>query len=411
MMGKGLEPSGSALVFCIILILVGIFMMYFDNQSHGHFGTIRQQIWSTLHFPLHLAIVGVVEGAQQVALARYVLKSSDNLGDKMIDICLVKGLEGDGLISALSDAVTYYKLDEKAETLAWAGFISEKLDEIGANAGVCSGLSGATFDDLPNLLLELHHLVTAGIYTALGIKISTDKYLDAFSVALESWKIVYRYFWTANAILFAVFIIFTILIRRNKFDFFDFTSLLSRLVVLVIVAVFLGLSNNQDRIYNILHTIWVLPVTILLLYLIILLDRLSRWIANRRNRKSGEPLIEDHGDGHDDHGHDAVVEHKTGVVASSQAVDPTGNHHDAPPQGAQYSPVSRRPVQQQPAPTAVPTFQSTPSQPQHQPYMGVQGQFQPAPQAAPQVAPGYGTYPTIQQQAHYGNVQGGGGGY
>jgi len=49
-------------------------MLYFDNHPTGHYGTIRQQIWAVLHFPLHLSIVGVVEGAQQLAAARYVIR-------------------------------------------------------------------------------------------------------------------------------------------------------------------------------------------------------------------------------------------------------------------------------------------------------------------------------------------------
>jgi hypothetical protein len=52
-----------------------IWALYFDNFPHGHYGTIRQQVWSVLHFPFQLAIVGVVEGSQQVALARYVIKN------------------------------------------------------------------------------------------------------------------------------------------------------------------------------------------------------------------------------------------------------------------------------------------------------------------------------------------------
>lgn len=37
-------------------------MLYFDQFSEDRFGTLRQSIWSLLHYPLHMAIVICVEG-------------------------------------------------------------------------------------------------------------------------------------------------------------------------------------------------------------------------------------------------------------------------------------------------------------------------------------------------------------
>lgn len=37
-------------------------MLYFDQFSEDRFGTLRQAIWSLLHYPLHMAIVICVEG-------------------------------------------------------------------------------------------------------------------------------------------------------------------------------------------------------------------------------------------------------------------------------------------------------------------------------------------------------------
>ena len=37
-------------------------MLYFDQFSSDRFGTVRQQIWSLLHYPLHMAILLCVEG-------------------------------------------------------------------------------------------------------------------------------------------------------------------------------------------------------------------------------------------------------------------------------------------------------------------------------------------------------------
>lgn len=41
--------------------------MYFDQIDEERFGTIRQQIWTVAHLPLHLAILLVIEGARSFA--------------------------------------------------------------------------------------------------------------------------------------------------------------------------------------------------------------------------------------------------------------------------------------------------------------------------------------------------------
>jgi hypothetical protein len=43
-------------------------VLYFDQIEHDRFGTIRQQIWAILHFPLHVAILLTVEGSTTLIL-------------------------------------------------------------------------------------------------------------------------------------------------------------------------------------------------------------------------------------------------------------------------------------------------------------------------------------------------------
>lgn len=51
-----------------------LYMLYFDWYNHHHFGSIRQQIWAILHFPLHLTLVLMVEGASQFIIWRKVVE-------------------------------------------------------------------------------------------------------------------------------------------------------------------------------------------------------------------------------------------------------------------------------------------------------------------------------------------------
>lgn len=59
-----------------VLLIYFIWVLYFDQIENERFGTIRQQIWAILHFPLHVAILLTVEGAASLViwniLSRYM---------------------------------------------------------------------------------------------------------------------------------------------------------------------------------------------------------------------------------------------------------------------------------------------------------------------------------------------------
>ncbi|KAK4551820.1 hypothetical protein LTR86_010906 [Recurvomyces mirabilis] len=60
-----------------VLILYFIYMLYFDWLQEEHFGTVRQQIWAFMHFPLHLMLVLAVEGvAQSIAWNAAVVENT-----------------------------------------------------------------------------------------------------------------------------------------------------------------------------------------------------------------------------------------------------------------------------------------------------------------------------------------------
>lgn len=45
-----------------VLTIYFLYMLYFDRLHEEHFGSIKQQIWSFNHFPLHIVIVLVLQG-------------------------------------------------------------------------------------------------------------------------------------------------------------------------------------------------------------------------------------------------------------------------------------------------------------------------------------------------------------
>lgn len=52
-------------------------MLYFDQIEHDRFGTIRQQIWALLHFPLHVAILLTAEGSTLLIIWNEIIQNQD----------------------------------------------------------------------------------------------------------------------------------------------------------------------------------------------------------------------------------------------------------------------------------------------------------------------------------------------
>ncbi|EXJ77847.1 hypothetical protein A1O3_09006 [Capronia epimyces CBS 606.96] len=64
-----------------VLLVYMIFMLYFGHIEHDKFGTIRQQIWMLLHYPLHVAILLTVEGSSFLVLSGVIGHITDAWGN------------------------------------------------------------------------------------------------------------------------------------------------------------------------------------------------------------------------------------------------------------------------------------------------------------------------------------------
>jgi hypothetical protein len=56
-----------------------LWVLYFDQIGYDRFGSIRQQIWAMLHYPLHIAIVLTVEGRLSSSHVKSPLSISNTL--------------------------------------------------------------------------------------------------------------------------------------------------------------------------------------------------------------------------------------------------------------------------------------------------------------------------------------------
>ncbi|TVY43268.1 hypothetical protein LSUB1_G000922 [Lachnellula subtilissima] len=70
-------------IIAAVVLIYFLYMLYFDWLNiHDHFGSIRQQIWTFLHFPFHLFLVLSLAGTSQVIIVRKLAEAVAILSDK-----------------------------------------------------------------------------------------------------------------------------------------------------------------------------------------------------------------------------------------------------------------------------------------------------------------------------------------
>lgn len=75
------SSSFCGVVVAAVLVLYYLYMIYFDNLEEEHFGTIRQQIWIVMHYPLHVCFILFVEGNSQSVKWRRALSEFHRLNE------------------------------------------------------------------------------------------------------------------------------------------------------------------------------------------------------------------------------------------------------------------------------------------------------------------------------------------
>jgi hypothetical protein len=345
-----------------------------------------------LHFPFQLAIVGVVEGSQQVALARYVAKSTRKVSTSILQYCQTDHLDGQKLQDKLQYLLEYLELDRKYETRSFYNQAQSAIWNVGNSTNICSQQNttmynmGEDDDDgtWPGALKNVSHLLNNGLYTGLGMKIPVDKLEDysPLEVGLKGFELVYLYYWSSFCLLLICLIIFLLLIRRHKADLFDFTSVISRSLTLGVGGAMLALMADKERLHAVIESPALLPICVVFLFLILVSDKLSSIYCNWQLQKSGKPYAleyEEHGHGHSPHGsvhdagavpHDAGLEEMRKTARWSTRPDDMrpltcqSTEYNSPHQSYAMEPLASPPV------TSPPMSSHDPLGPQVQGYMG-----------------------------------------
>lgn len=273
-------------------------MFYFDNHPHHHYGTIRQQFWAGLHFPLHLGIVGVVEGSQQIALSRQIFKMFNKVEEMIHEVCVDENLDGAALADGISEAIASLDLGSKSESKDQAGVIAQSVAAIASQTGICS-VANTTIvnleDGVARLPASFHglmrHLLGA-LFQSTGYKFpkGDDPSLHTDSTFLT----VYLYYWGSICLAMTCFAFLLWLTRHqdHRAVFFERMAICSRLGAALLAASLAPLALNSTMLYRYIRTPYILPTVAALFLVVVCVDRVGRQVSVHRLKKAANHVGE-----------------------------------------------------------------------------------------------------------------------
>ncbi|KAL6708053.1 hypothetical protein ACN47E_003487 [Coniothyrium glycines] len=310
---KGPALEASAQIFCIVLILVFMWILYFDKVPKYRFGTVKQQVWMALHLPFHLAILGVVEGSQQLAQARYIYFNMETLHHKVADACSIGHLDGQVLATSLTKIVEYFKVNESARGTLALDYVWPQVYLLGNETGICSlsnttDLSNQLFTTDPTARLfgipisfaQFFVRTIGAMFQALNIDIPNESAEDSgLTIALRSWTVVYTYFWSAIILLELCYLVTSLLAENADGGGYWRAPLryksglvFSRGSMIAIAILLLILGRARPRfIQEYIASGWILPTIVLKLWFICLSDRVITLLQQRKERKQSYKCV------------------------------------------------------------------------------------------------------------------------
>jgi hypothetical protein len=185
-----------------------LWVLYFDQIEHDRFGSIRQQIWAILHYPLHVAIVLTAEGSTQFITWWIAVEHLNYLG---------KGLDLDTQIynrstTAFVNAVncTLYDFNYR--------FKKENIPDYNSNLTLIQNLDITIPDDndqiMPNVF-DIFDSLTNWIFKIFGFKLSdgliknANDNFDKASALMQAFSTVFLFFLiSAGSVLIILGIIY-----------------------------------------------------------------------------------------------------------------------------------------------------------------------------------------------------------
>lgn len=265
-------------IIAAVLIIYFLYMLYFDRLRDTHFGTIKQQIWAFLHFPLHITLVLVLEGVSNFVVWRQAVQGLQAvLSDLTLDFSQTYNTSAEFVdqvnFTAWNDVFNYVPkgidftdaLNEVNSALVEVANAWNNTSEEAVNAGD-NALNNIIFA-LANTVLESLSIEAPKSKVKDGVKPSPE---DQTSKLFGVFNLVFIYFFVTAGLTLIIMGVLAWLSEKPK-KLGDYVRSSANFVVGLGLCL-LSLMSFSEAEGNFAFSSWVLPTLCLSLFLVVVVN-------------------------------------------------------------------------------------------------------------------------------------------
>ncbi|KAH5578404.1 hypothetical protein HBI24_163160 [Parastagonospora nodorum] len=287
-------------VVAAVVLLYLLYMLYFDQLSHDRFGTVRQQIWSLLHYPLHMAILLCVEGNTSLITWNTSVQALRWMWDLAPDFSDPSdGFDSTSdLLSSLNRSM--WQIDARFPMKYWnatnkwhsnftaienyTATYGFRSDEWNSRTGE---LIRSIFDNAQVFVFEAH-ADTLGKLNAVSAP-ATDPRQRLERIYAVFDTAVLQFYIGAGAVLLVLAVMYWFnKLHKTKYEFGE---IINRMVVgfaLMIVGVATVIGNKSMSGFKFVGSAWIIPVVVFCYVAVLLMDNFLLAMSYHTSRRRAE---------------------------------------------------------------------------------------------------------------------------
>jgi low temperature requirement protein LtrA len=261
---NAVNASAIGTIVASILLIYFIWVLYFDQIEHDRFGTIRQQIWALLHFPLHIAILLTVEGSTQFIIWNSIVNNINWLVNNIWPYdYFPANTTTAAYVQSLSDNLTAFDNRFKSKEILDYYNFTLNLTAI----GTLNLNDEKDLNESYSILDDLFNGLTTFVFENYNVEVpasdegqTTDaQKVDALT---QIFATVFLYFLIAAGSLLIVLGVMYWFGKSHKSKW-EFLSIVVRVLVGIGLAL-VAISYNYNSGFNLIWSPWMIPMVVLI---------------------------------------------------------------------------------------------------------------------------------------------------
>ncbi|RAR14115.1 hypothetical protein DDE83_002533 [Stemphylium lycopersici] len=341
-------------VVAAVLLLYFLWMLYFDQHSHDRFGTVRQQIWAVLHYPLHSAILLCVEGNTSIIVWNSAVQAlkwiwsikpedysdpADGYSDTYSFL--------DYLNKSMIDVNGRFKHRYWNATYNWnTNFttIENYTDTYGFRSEEWNNRTGEIvrhmFDRAQVFVYEAHADSLAKLNAVTSSSTSPRAKLDATSDVFNTTAM--QFFIGAGCVLLVLAMMYWFnKVHKTKHEFGEIISRVVAGFILIILGITVVIADKSESGFKFKGSHWIIPIVVLFFAGVLLFDNILIFISQYTRRHSRNSHNRDSSWGRSTLNNDSDDKEFGGIASKypSRAPSPGGTPRGTPPRTRGHTPA------------------------------------------------------------------------